>query len=156
MNYVNSVLQPGEKLEAHSTLHWLVYGRALGALVTAIAIFIASRQVDQYRVIFQPIAVISAAGAVILFVPAWLRRLSTEIAVTDHRIILKRGLIQRHTIEINMDKVESVDVDQSILGRIFDYGTVTVHGTGASIEPLCNVSAPIALRNAVMVHPRGS
>ena len=88
--------------------------------------------------------------------PAWLRRLSTEIAVTDRRIILKRGLIQRHTIEINMDKVESVDVDQSILGRIFDYGTVTVHGTGAGIEPLCNVSAPIALRNAVMVHPRGS
>ena len=83
-----------------------------------------------------------------------MRRLGTEIAVTDRRIILKRGLIQRHTIEINMDKVESVDVDQSILGRIFDYGTVTVHGTGTGIEPLRNVSAPIALRNAVMVHPR--
>jgi uncharacterized membrane protein YdbT with pleckstrin-like domain len=92
---------------------------------------------------------------VILFIPAWMRRLGTEIAVTDRRIILKRGLIQRHTIEINMDKVESVDVDQSILGRIFDYGTVTVHGTGTGIEPLRNVSAPIALRNAVMVHPRG-
>jgi uncharacterized membrane protein YdbT with pleckstrin-like domain len=154
MNYVNSVLQPGETLKAHSTLHWLVYDRALAALAAAIVFFIASRQVVQYGVIFQWIAVFFTACAVILFVPAWLRRLTTEIAVTDRRIILKRGLIQRHTIEINMDKVESVDVDQSILGRIFDFGTVTVHGTGTSIEPLRNVSAPIALRNAVMVHPR--
>jgi uncharacterized membrane protein YdbT with pleckstrin-like domain len=82
--------------------------------------------------------------------------LSTEIAVTDRRIIYKRGLIQRHTIEINMDKVESVDVDQSILGRLFDYGTITVRGTGEGIEPLRNISTPIALRNAVMVHPRAA
>ena len=154
MSYVNSVLQPGENLQALSTLHWLVYGRALIALVAALAFFIASRQVRPEWRNFPGIAAVFAAVAIILFVPAWLRRLGTEIAVTDRRIILKRGLIQRHTIEINMDKVESVDVDQSILGRIFDYGTVTVHGTGAGIEPLSNVSAPIALRNAVMVHPR--
>ena len=156
MRYVNSVLQPGENLQARSTLHWLVYGRALIAFVAAVASLIASRQVPENGAIFFLwIAAFFAVAAIILFVPAWLRRLGTEIAVTDRRIILKRGLIQRHTIEINMDKVESVDVDQSILGRIFDYGTVTVHGTGTGIEPLRNVSAPIALRNAVMVHPRG-
>ena len=154
MNYVNSVLQPGENLQAYSTLHWLIYSRALIALVAAVVFFIASFQVAQYGQIFLWIAVFFAAGAIILFVPAWIRRLGTEIAVTDRRIILKHGLIQRHTIEINMDKVESVDVDQSILGRIFDYGTVTVRGTGTGIEPLGNVSAPIALRNAVMMHPQ--
>jgi uncharacterized membrane protein YdbT with pleckstrin-like domain len=154
MNYVNSVLQPGENLEARSTLHWLVYGRALIALVAAVACFIGSRLVTGNGEIFLWSAAFFTAGAVIFFVPAWIHRLSTEIAVTDRRIILKRGLIQRHTIEINMDKVESVDVDQSILGRIFDYGTITVHGTGTGIEPLRNVSAPIALRNAVMAHPR--
>jgi hypothetical protein len=58
MSYVNSVLQPGENLQARSTLHWLVYGRTLIALVAAIAFFIASRQVVQYGVIFQWIAAI--------------------------------------------------------------------------------------------------
>lgn len=154
MSYVNSVLQPGESLQARSTLHWLVYGRALIVLATAVAVFIVSRLVGREGAILLWIAAALAGVAILLFVPTWLHRLGTEIAVTDRRIILKRGLIQRHTIEINMDKVESIDVDQSILGRIFDYGTITVHGTGTGIEPLANVRAPIALRNAVMVHPR--
>jgi uncharacterized membrane protein YdbT with pleckstrin-like domain len=59
--------------------------------------------------------------------------------------------MQRHTIEISMDKVESVDVDQSVLGRTFGYGDVTVRGTGEGIEPLRMVASPIELRNAVMV-----
>jgi uncharacterized membrane protein YdbT with pleckstrin-like domain len=54
-------------------------------------------------------------------------------------------------VEISMDKVESVDVDQGVLGRVFGYGDVTVRGTGEGVEPLRNVAAPIALRNAVMV-----
>ena len=57
-------------------------------------------------------------------------RWTTEIAVTNKRIIYKRGLITRHTAEMNMDKVASVDVKQSILGRIFDYGNVTVQAAG--------------------------
>ena len=56
----------------------------------------------------------------------------TEIAVTDRRVIYKRGFITRHTVEMNMDKVASVDVDQSILGRMLDYGTVHVSGLAAS------------------------
>jgi uncharacterized membrane protein YdbT with pleckstrin-like domain len=90
-------------------------------------------------------------SALILAVPPFLKRLGTEIAVTDRRIIYKTGLVQRHTVEISMDKVESVDVDQSVLGRVFGYGTVTVRGTGESAEPLRHVAAPIALRTAVMV-----
>ena len=67
--------------------------------------------------------------AVTLF-RAWFARWITEIAVTDRRIIYKRGFIWRHTEEMNMDKVPSVDVDQSILGRMLDYGTIHVIGTG--------------------------
>ena len=67
---------------------------------------------------------------VVSFLYAWFIRWITEIAVTDRRVIYKRGFITRHTEEMNMDKVESVDVDQSILGRLLDYGTVHVIGTG--------------------------
>jgi uncharacterized membrane protein YdbT with pleckstrin-like domain len=89
--------------------------------------------------------------AVVLAVPAWLRRFAPEVAVTDRRVIYKTGLIQRHTIEINIDKIESADVDQSILGRIFGFGSITIRGTGEGVEPLRNIAQPLQLRNAVLV-----
>jgi len=80
---------------------------------------------------------------------AWFRRWTTEIDVTDRRIVYKRGFIRRHTVEMNMDKVESVDVDQSILGRMLNYGDITVWGTGVGIEPLYNIDVPLEFRNQV-------
>jgi hypothetical protein len=59
-------------------------------------------------------------------------------------------LVRRDTVEILMDKVESVDVDQSIMGRLFDYGTATVRGTGAGFEPLKGIARPIDLRSHIM------
>ena len=82
---------------------------------------------------------------------AAINRWTTEIAVTDRRIILKRGLIRRDTIEINTPQVESVDVSQSILGRLLNYGTVIVRGTGGGLNPLAYVSAPLPLRRAVQL-----
>jgi hypothetical protein len=69
--------------------------------------------------------------------------------VTDRRIILKRGFIRRHTIEMNMQKVESVDVDQTLIGRLFNYGNVTIHGTGSSFENLRMIDPPLRLRTTV-------
>jgi uncharacterized membrane protein YdbT with pleckstrin-like domain len=85
-------------------------------------------------------------GAIVSFVPAWLRRSATEIAVTDRRVILKKGLIWRHTVEMNMQKVESVDVDQTVAGRIFNYGDVTIRGVGSTFEQLRTIDAPLKLR----------
>jgi uncharacterized membrane protein YdbT with pleckstrin-like domain len=80
---------------------------------------------------------------------AWIQQATTEIAVTDRRIILKTGLFQRRTTKMHLDKVESVDVRQSLFGRSLDYGTVVVRGTGAGVEPLTNVAAPLNLRSFV-------
>jgi uncharacterized membrane protein YdbT with pleckstrin-like domain len=90
-----------------------------------------------------------AAIALVLFARGALVRAATEIAVTDRRIIFKRGFIRRHTVEMNMAKVESVDVDQTLLGRMFDYGDVTVRGVGSSFERLSLVDAPLKLRTSV-------
>jgi uncharacterized membrane protein YdbT with pleckstrin-like domain len=95
------------------------------------------------------LAAILAVAAFVSFVRAWFRRWTTEIAVTDRRVILKRGFIRRHTVEMNMQKVESVDVDQTRLGRIFDYGSVTIRGTGSSFESLRMVDAPLKLRTTI-------
>src|SRR5437763_289199 len=85
----------------------------------------------------------------IIFLGAWFRRSITELSVTNHRVIYKSGFIRRHTVEMNMDKVETVNVDQSILGRILGYGTIHVLGTGQGIEGLSHIASPLALRNAI-------
>jgi uncharacterized membrane protein YdbT with pleckstrin-like domain len=94
-------------------------------------------------------AAIFGTGFLIAFVRAWFIRWITELAVTDRRVIYKCGFISRHTVEMNMDKIESVDVDQSLLGRMFGYGTIHVLGTGEGIESLRRIASPIALRNAI-------
>jgi uncharacterized membrane protein YdbT with pleckstrin-like domain len=88
------------------------------------------------------IAAVSFFAAWIFGVRAWLIRRMTEIVVTDRRVIYARGIIRRNTIEVNMDKIESVDVNQTLLGRIFDHGDVTIKGTGSTLEPLLNVGRP--------------
>ena len=70
--------------------------------------------------------------------------------MTSRRVIYKRGFIKRYTAEMNMDKVESVVVTQSILGRVLGYGTIHVRGTGEGIEHLHDIRAPLALRNCII------
>jgi len=90
------------------------------------------------------------ALAVLCFLWVYVVRTSTEFAVTDRRVIAKTGLIGRKTVEMFLDKVESLNVDQSIAGRIFNYGTVTVRGTGSTEEPIRNISGPMPLRKQFM------
>ena len=96
----------------------------------------------------------SAAVAVVgllLVLAAWIQRHATEIVVTDRRVIFKRGLLTRHTVEMNVTKIETVDVEQGLGGRIWGYGTVLIRGTGVGIEPLVRVGAPLSIRNAIIV-----
>ena len=85
-----------------------------------------------------------------ILIAAWIKYKTTEFAVTDRRVIAKTGLISRRTVEMFLDKVESLNVDQTIPGRMFDYGTVTIRGTGATSEPFGSISAPMELRKHFM------
>jgi len=78
----------------------------------------------------------------------YVRYKATELAVTTKRVIVKHGFIRRQTIEINLSKVESIQVDQGILGRVFDFGTLIISGTGSSHAPLHGISEPMAFRKA--------
>jgi uncharacterized membrane protein YdbT with pleckstrin-like domain len=86
---------------------------------------------------------------VLAFLLAWFERSIVELAVTNHRVIYKKGFIRRHTVEMNMDKVETVNVDQSLWGRLLGFGTIRVLGTGQGIETLNRIASPIRLRNAI-------
>ena len=82
----------------------------------------------------------------IIILVALIRRATTELVLTDRRVIAKRGFISRDTVEMNLAKVESLHVNQGLLGRLFNFGDVSVVGTGSSLEPLRGISGPLELR----------
>jgi uncharacterized membrane protein YdbT with pleckstrin-like domain len=144
--YINEILQPDEKLIYSTTIHWMVYLPGVILWIAAFAIYFYGAQ---YSPAMPLVALAVGLIAAISTFRAWFKRWTTEIDVTDRRVVYKRGFIRRHTVEMNMDKVESVDVDQSILGRIFDFGDIVVRGTGHGIEPLHNIQSPLQFRNYV-------
>lgn len=77
---------------------------------------------------------------------AWILHRFSEYAVTNKRILLKTGWIQRRSIEIFLDKVEAIEVDQTIAGRLFNYGALTVVGTGGSRDPFLYAPDPLLFR----------
>ena len=78
-----------------------------------------------------------------------IRKATTEIAVTSNRLVFKRGLIARQVGEINIDRIEGVNVLQSVLGRIFNYGRIMVRGMGVGEVTLPTIEDPITFRRAI-------
>jgi uncharacterized membrane protein YdbT with pleckstrin-like domain len=74
---------------------------------------------------------------------------TTEFALTNKRIIAKKGIFRRHSMEILLSKIETVRVAQGIDGRIFDFGTVTVVGSGGTNEFFKSISNPMELRKMI-------
>jgi uncharacterized membrane protein YdbT with pleckstrin-like domain len=151
MKYVERVLQPDETVVYLTSLHWLVYWRAVVMLVLGVIALIASASVDPSvaTVALEIVAGVLGLLAVVAGLRALIRRATTELAVTDRRVIFKTGIFQRHTMEMNRSKVETVGVDQSILGRILGYGTVIVRGTGGSFEPIPFIGEPLTFRSHI-------
>ena len=150
MSYVQRVLQPGEVIRHTAAIHWIVYWPAAICIVAAVAVLIwASFLPDRLASWVHWFALLLAVIAVLFLIREWFGWWTTEVAVTNLRVIYKTGLVKRRTNEMNMDKVESVQVDQSILGRVLDYGTVTITGTGIGLETLTGVAQPIELRNSI-------
>jgi uncharacterized membrane protein YdbT with pleckstrin-like domain len=152
MRYVRRVLQPGETIVYAARLHWVVYLRTIMLLticILLVAVAVTTSDHQNVSLALGIAAIIFALLGLSAGLRAFIRRTTTELAVTDHRVIYKAGLLARHTIEMNRDKVESVDVDQTLLGRIFGYGTVTVRGTGGSLEPLRNIGDPLTFRSRI-------
>ena len=150
MKYYEKILQPDETVKIVATLHCLVYGRALLLFLAAVVALVLSQRDASVEAPALWVGLAFLVLAVFAFLRAWLIRLSTEIVVTDRRIIYKVGFIRRRTMEMNMTKVETVDVEQSIAGRILNFGTILVRGSGTSYEPLSMVANPLALRTAIV------
>jgi len=122
MRYVRRVLQPGEMIVYTTKLHWFVYLWAILLIVICLVFAVAAWSTadkPNLRLALVIAALIFGLLALSSALRAFLRRATTELAVTDQRVIYKTGLIARHTLEMNRAKVESVTVDQTLLGRLF-------------------------------------
>ncbi len=150
MSYVQKVLEPGETVLHVTRTHWRVYLPAIFLLLLGIAVLAATPWTPPDLAMVPQIAgAVVVLAAAVVWLPAFVGRWTTELAITDRRVIFKTGLFRRHTMEMNVSKVESVDVDQSVFGRILGFGTVTIRGTGGGIEPMRNIADPITFRNHV-------
>jgi uncharacterized membrane protein YdbT with pleckstrin-like domain len=156
--YIDDILQPGERVLYSTNAHWIFFLPAMAGWVVAIAFLVLSRLVtaDTPMLLCLSMAAISAIFALYKTATAWFHRWTTETDVTNMRVVHKTGFIRRQTFEMSLDKVESVDVNQSILGRILNYGDVSIFGVGEGNKTIETIASPLAFRNSITTRPVGT
>ena len=149
--YIDEILQPGEKVLYSTNLHWVFYWRAIAAWILALVLLVLSRFTTAEGLILLCLsaAAVAALAALYWTMTAWFHRWTTETDVTNLRVVHKSGFIKRRTFEMSLDKVESVDVNQSIPGRLLNYGDVTIQGVGEGRETIATIASPLAFRNFI-------
>src|SRR3978361_668605 len=149
--YIDDILQPGEKVLYSTNAHWIFFLPAMAGWVVAIAFLVLSGMVatDTLTLLCWSMAAIAAIFALYKTATAWFHRWTRETDVTNLRVVHKEGFIKRQTFEMSLDKVESVDVNQSILGRILNYGDVSIFGVGEGNKTIDTIASPLEFRNHI-------
>ena len=149
--YIDDILQPGERVLYSTNAHWMYYLPAIVAWIGAIVLIVLSRFTTTEGIVLLCLAAAAVVAIAALYwtAKAWFHRWTTETDVTNLRVVHKTGFVQRRTFEMSLDKVESVDVNQSILGRILNYGDVTILGVGEGKETISTIASPLAFRNYI-------
>jgi uncharacterized membrane protein YdbT with pleckstrin-like domain len=158
MSYIDSNLVPGETVIYRTRLHWIVM---LGHLIVGCLLLGLPGVLLLYHVLSQAgpesgtSHIMQSAGigllvcGLIAILMGMVRRNATEMAVTNRRVIIKIGLVSRKTIEMLLNKVESIEVRETTFGRLLGYGTIVVIGTGGTTEPFPQVAHPLEFRSQV-------
>ena len=155
MGYVERHLLPGERVVYKTRLHWVLFVKPALVLLAGVVLMIVLRPVQDPRWLWM------IGGAVALVGLLWglvhyVELMTSEFAVTTSRLIFKVGLISRYTTELLLSKVESIGVQQGLLGRVLNYGDLTVTGTGGAREVFRRVRDPIGFRNHVQQASMGA
>jgi uncharacterized membrane protein YdbT with pleckstrin-like domain len=147
MSYITKNLISGETLVYRTGVHWSVLaGPVVMALVLATGGVACLIQREQKFTIAGAALIVVAA---VVLLAAIVKRNATEIGVTNRRVIIKTGMANRRSLEIMLAKVESVRIDEPVMGRMLGYGTVVIHGTGGTPEPFLKIARPALLRKRV-------
>ena len=145
MSYIDRHLLEGEKIIFRTRLHWVLM---LWPLLVAALVFLPIAGwllIGQWRVY----AWIPVAVAVMVLLPAYIRRRSSDFAVTNKRVMMKLGVMDTRSVELLLGKVESITVEQSFTGRLLGFGDIVVCGSGGTKEPFSHIQSPMEFRRAV-------
>ena len=141
MSYIDESLIEGETIVHRARLTWWAQS---GLIIIGVVLLVA-------------------VVGLFFLIAAYVRMKSTEIAITNKRIIAKFGFISRRTVEINLDKVEALRVEQGVWGRFLNYGTILISGVGSTIDPIRSIADPLVFRRKFMeatdrpiTHPRNA
>lgn len=145
MSYVDGNLLPDEQVVFRTRLHWkILIGPLLFAVVTLLPVGWLLTQGT-----WNNLVLIAPAIGLIVLVTALIRRQSSDFAVTNKRVMMKTGVFSARSVELLLSKVEAIAVNQSLGGRLFNYGDIVVTGSGGTEEPFTGIQAPLELRRAV-------
>jgi hypothetical protein len=148
-SYTTATLQPNERPLHQTTIHWMALsGSVIGAVLSLIVIVPISMFAAWRDFYWAWLLLVIPAG---ILLSAAVTVKTSELVITDRRVLIKVGFIQRHTFEMFISKIESVAVFQSMLGRLFNYGTVEIRGTGGSAESFATIAAPLPFRDAIQL-----
>lgn len=152
MSYVEQHLLPAEEIRYRAHIHKITYiGPALLSAVlvpTGIAV-IALTTADAVGALTILLGLVPLLGAYIAYT-------SSEFAITNKRVVMKTGWIQRRTLETLLSKIEGISVEQGVLARVLGYGTITITGTGGTQEPFPNIADPLEFRRQVQAQVTSS
>jgi len=148
-SYTAATLQANERPLHHTTIHWMalmgsVFGAALALIFIGPIAMLASWKgfYVAWLLLLIPLGILVAAAVGVK---------TSELVMTDRRVLIKVGFIRRHTFEMFISKIESVAVYQGMMGRIFNYGTVEIRGTGGSSESFSTIADPLQFRDAIQL-----
>ena len=148
-SYTTATLQPDERPLHQTTIHWMALsGSVIGAVLTLIVI-VPIAMFASWRDLYWAWLLLLIPAGILLSAAVTVK--TSELVITDRRVLIKVGFIQRHTFEMFISKIESVAVFQSVMGRLFNYGTVEIRGTGGSSESFATIAAPLPFRDAIQL-----
>jgi uncharacterized membrane protein YdbT with pleckstrin-like domain len=139
MSYIEKNLMTGESIMYRAKLHWIVFLWPIICFVVAVSFFARGGNATGIGVPFILLAIIMGIGSRIKYS-------TSEFGITNKRVIVKVGFIRRNSLEVLLSKVEGIQVNQGILGRILDYGSIVVSGTGGAKDPFHKISNPFEFR----------
>ena len=148
MGYVERHLLPNERVLYKTRLHWVLFLRPAALFVAGLILTGLLWRVSQVDWLWY-LGVAVVAAALLWGLVHYVELMTSEFAVTDTRLIFKVGLVARYTTELLLNKVESIGVTQGLVGRLLNFGDLTVTGTGGAREIFQRVRDPIAFRNHV-------
>ena len=147
--YTAATLQPDERPLHKTSLHWMVLIVPILAAIFLLIIIGPVGMIASWKglswvwlLLVIPVAIVALAVLAVK---------TSELVITDRRVLIKVGFIQRQTFEMFISKIESVAVSQGMLGRFFNYGTVEIRGTGGSSESFATIVAPLQFRDAIQL-----